>query len=381
MPQIASPWPWDAQGGRHPAASQASAVLHDEPKGTLVRSISILMLLNGILLLAVGGCQSGGGGANHSSASAKSFVDVSPGALGYRSARSSIAGENNLGRTDRLSVITFNMQHRDKPDQLAVMSARLTSDLDETPDFILCQEVLFNRAERQGEENTAAVLANDLGCFVRGTKRTSDREGVAIISRYPFQYYAERHLKSQTSRFLLGFRRVSVMGEFQVPTVGLVRVVNVHLTNWGFEAHVRHKQLEETLEWMVERDAELRADVVILGGDFNIKPDQDELKLVTEGSLADHFDFRNFNSDAPTRGGAGHPTYRVDYIFISSPRRAVDLTNTGDQRLWVEGLTSPQHRSRFWLSDHVPVLHEYRIAAPPVMASSTELKSIPGIAQ
>jgi endonuclease/exonuclease/phosphatase family metal-dependent hydrolase len=194
---------------------------------------------------------------------------------------------------------------------------------------------------------------------------------VAIISRYPFEYYAERHLKSQTSRMLLGFRRVSVMGEFDVPHIGLVRVVNVHFTNWSFEKRVREKQLKETLEWLTEREKQKPADMIVLGGDFNIKPGGSELKQVTQGQFAKKFRFLDFNTDDPTRGAKGAPKHRVDYIFVAARNRDVKITNADEQRLWVGGLTSDEGSSRFWLSDHVPVLHEYSLHTPAIAAART----------
>src|SRR5262249_41212489 len=134
-------------------------------------------------------------------------------------------------RTDRLSVMSFNMKHKDRPAELAVMANHLRTDGAESPRFLLLQEVGVGRSGVQGEGDTRAVLANELEYYCRGTKRSSDREGIAIASRYPFLYYAERSLKHQTSRMLLGFNRISVMGEFNVPEVGRVRVVNVHFTN------------------------------------------------------------------------------------------------------------------------------------------------------
>lgn len=278
----------------------------------------------------------------------------------------------NIGRRDRLTVLTFNMQHRNNPQELGVMAERLDIDLAETPDFILCQEVLFERSREEEESNTAAVLANDLGCHWRGTKRTSDREGVAIISRYPFTHYDELHLKSQTSRMLLGFRRVSVMGEFNVPDVGLVRVVNVHFTNWGFEARVRQNQLEETLAWLAERDAQVPADLIVFGGDFNIKFGDDEMTTLTEGKFAERFEFQDFNTNNPTRGKPGNPKHRVDYIFISAPQTELRMVGRGEQRLWLNGLTSSNRRGRFWLSDHVPVLHEYALLNAESIALANE---------
>ncbi|MHC4614567.1 MAG: exonuclease/endonuclease/phosphatase family protein, partial [Planctomycetota bacterium] len=170
----------------------------------------------------------------------------------------SIAGG---GGGERLAVLSFNMQHKDMPEQLAVMGQRLATDAPRIPDFILCQEVLFQRARHKGQDNTAAVLADELGYYCRGTKRTSDREGVAIVSRYPFVHYDAKHLQARTAPFLLGFRRVSVMGEFMVPDVGRVRLVSVHLAYQTFEHHVRRKQLTETLEWIADRQREVPAEL------------------------------------------------------------------------------------------------------------------------
>jgi endonuclease/exonuclease/phosphatase family metal-dependent hydrolase len=260
-----------------------------------------------------------------------------------------------------LSVLTFNMEHKDKPKQLDVMAEHLRADLVRLPDFILLQEVVFKRAFWKGQDNTGEVLADELGYHCRGTKRTSDREGVAIASRYPFAHYDELHLKAQTSRFLLGFNRVSVMGEFMVPQVGRVRVVNVHFTNWNFEARVRRKQLKETLEWIDHRQARVHADLTILGGDFNFEPDWEEMELISDA--ADDFDveFVNYNTDHPTHGPRGNPRHRVDYIFVSAPARLI--TMLGERRLFTDGLQSKSGDS-FHLSDHVPVLHEYAITTP-----------------
>ncbi len=265
-------------------------------------------------------------------------------------------------RNDRLSVLSFNMQHRDRPRALAVLADRLRSDVTETPDFILLQEVMFNRSSRKGEDNTAAVLANELDYFSRGTKRTSDREGLAIISRYPFLYYAERHLKHQTSRALLGFNRVSVMGEFRVPEIGRVRVVNVHFTNWGFEERIRRGQLAETLHWIADRQAEVPADLIILGGDFNIEPTWSELELVYDTVETRGITYRCYNDpQTDTFGPTGKPRKRVDYIFIAEPVKPTGMVHLQERTLWSGGIVLNGSNERLHLSDHLPVLHEYRV--------------------
>ena len=264
-------------------------------------------------------------------------------------------------RSDRLSVLSFNMEHRDRPKELAIMADRLRSDVTEIPDFVLLQEVKFERSRSKTAENTAAVLAHELGYHCRATKRTSDKEGVAIISRYPFSYYAERHLESQTNRMLLGFNRVSVMGEFTVPEIGRVRIVNVHFTNWGFESHVRKSQLRETLEWTAQRQNEAPADLIVFGGDFNIEPAWDELDLMHDHSVTGGIEYHSFNN--ARIGTFGGTTKRVDYIFVAEPMHASKLVHVDEQVLWASGIPMAGSRERLHLSDHLPVLHEYRFGA------------------
>jgi endonuclease/exonuclease/phosphatase family metal-dependent hydrolase len=268
-----------------------------------------------------------------------------------------------IGRKDRLSVLSFNMHHKDRPRDLALLADRLRSDVPETPDFILLQEVMFDRPARKGEDNTAEVLANELDYHCRGAQRTSDREGVAIISRYRFDYFDECHHKAQTNRLLLGFNRVSVMGEFHVPHIGRVRVVNVHFTNWGFEEHVRRQQLAETLRWTADRQAEVPADVIILGGDFNIEPDWDELEVMRDARSTCGIEYRDYNNPrTDTFGSVGDASKRVDYIFMAEPSKRVALKHLGEQALWANGLQRAGSGARVHLSDHLPLLQEYEVS-------------------
>src|SRR5262245_7629518 len=64
---------------------------------------------------------------------------------------------------ESLSLMTINLWHKDRPEELKVMAQNLRTSLPKVPDFILCQEVVFDRAG--SESNTAAVLARDLGYY------------------------------------------------------------------------------------------------------------------------------------------------------------------------------------------------------------------------
>ncbi|MHC4220607.1 MAG: endonuclease/exonuclease/phosphatase family protein [Planctomycetota bacterium] len=334
-----------------------------------------LLLLSSVIVLAVGaGC----GAHTPTDAPAAWWFDVEPGPLNAVTPIGPAAGTPVLaaasGTTpagldgERLGILSFNMKHKDKPDQLAVVAQRLGGDLSRLPDFILCQEVLFQRARRKGQRNTAAVLADELGYFCEGTKRTSDREGVAIISRYPFVHYDWKHLKARTSTFLLGFRRVSVMGEFLVPEVGRVRVVSVHFAYLGFEHHVRRKQLTETLEWIAEREREVPANLTILGGDFNMQPHWSELAPMWDTEISGNLKYRDWNGAEPTRGPQGNPNARIDYIFVAAS--GCDLRMLGEKLLFGERLPRASGSGEFWLSDHLLVLHEYAVGGRATLTAA-----------
>ena len=79
--------------------------------------------------------------------------------------------------------------------------------------------------------------------YVRATKRTKDGEGLGILSRYPFDHYDGLVFDARTNKMMLGNKRIAVMGEFVVPDIGRVRVVNTHLAHWGWEGHIREQQM------------------------------------------------------------------------------------------------------------------------------------------
>ena len=270
-----------------------------------------------------------------------------------------------------LNVMTINLEHRDRPHELRVAADYMRSHLQQLPDFVLCQEVKFERDDELAP-NTAAVLGRELGYDCKGTKRKSDNEGVAIISRFPFLFYDDLHLHAQTSPLLLGFNRVSVMGEFFVPRIGRVRVVNVHFTNWGFEHRIRDKQLAETLHWVDQRQQKVPAAITFFGGDFNAKRDWHEMKQV--GGELTALNFEDFNGSDPTQGWPGNPHKRIDFIFVSAANR---LNFGGEQILFKEKLTDGD--SSFHLSDHCAVLHHYSLknAGPTAVSQAPSVEPKP----
>jgi endonuclease/exonuclease/phosphatase family metal-dependent hydrolase len=258
------------------------------------------------------------------------------------------------------SVLTFNMKHRDVPLQLDAAARYLKTQFQDLPDFILCQEVVFDRPKSRGAPDTASALAEHLGYQSRGDARDGGHEGLAILSRHPFEYYDHLHLQSRDGLLSGGFPRVSVMAEFTIPD-GKVRVVNVHLTQRQSQHDIRAAQLQETLRWMDARQREVPADIIVLGGDFNIEPQWNRLPQLIESSAAEGDDvkFLDFNSTESTSGNVGDPRQRVDYIFIAGVDRKV--SSLGEAILWREGVPTVDGAARFWPSDHLPLLHVFTV--------------------
>ena len=327
----------------------------------------------GALLLALGlafgstGCTGGGFGERSWTPRPDSPGNemVAKRAAPGRAAVTTVAQTPAPRGVDSIGVMTFNMKHKNRPQELAAIGKSIRTDLSRTPEIILCQEVVFGRDG--ADDNTAHLLAKELGYYSKGTKRTSDSEGVGIVSKYPFAYYAERHLDAQTSPLLIGFRRVSVMGEFMVPGVGRVRAVNVHYTNWGFETRIRRKQIEETLAWIARREKEAPAAVTFFGGDFNAERDWEEMAWLDRAGGNYGLTFKDHNSDTPSFGPPGRPRARIDFVFVAAKQNNLSLAE--ERVMWKDGLHEADG-DHFHPSDHLAVVHRYAVKPPAIAVSS-----------
>ncbi len=260
-----------------------------------------------------------------------------------------------------VSVLSYNLKHRDVPLQLEAIAKHLHATCDRLPDFILLQEVVFNRSPRRGLDNTAAELAQRIGYEARGTARAGGSEGVAILSRLPFDHYEHLHVKARDSLLEGGFPRVSVMGECFVPGVGRVRVVNVHLAHRPSQNQVRRSQLRETFDWMNRRQQEMPADLIIFGGDLNIEPHWDEYLVLSDPQFTG-MTLHDHNSSLPSSGRINNTYRRVDYIFAAAPGRSV--SSLGEAIFWPSGIPTIDGSATFWPSDHLPLLHAFSLSAP-----------------
>jgi endonuclease/exonuclease/phosphatase family metal-dependent hydrolase len=163
------------------------------------------------------------------------------------------------------------------------------------------------------------------------------------------------------------------MAETMVPGVGRVRLVNVHLTNWGFETHVRREQLKETLEWAAARERKAPAALTFLAGDFNAEADFAEMALIKDRSVTGPLAFQDSNGTAFSQGAHGKPDKRIDFIFVSGANLP---SFAGEELMWKNGVPTPDG-DHFYLSDHLAVVHRYTLAPEAAPAPATVEKNKP----
>ncbi len=235
-----------------------------------------------------------------------------------------------------LTIFSFNIKRNGDLQEKAVKIAADLKGLGANkPEFVLLQEVKGQEDAKSPEK----VLATGLGGYYSNfSSKTGSKkgEGSAIVSKYPFQYYDYKIFSPS-----LPLKRIAIMGEFAVPSVGLVRVVNVHLSWQPLLEGSRSKQIEMVLEWLGERETKVKADLLFFGGDFNLHPDSSDLRKTLTYDNSPFINLNNPNSD--TRGSG-----RVDYIFASA-----------SDRHSVKGLREYVYKNE--VSDHNGILHLYSV--------------------
>lgn len=253
-----------------------------------------------------------------------SFVHAQIPGAGSRDAASGVLNDGTV------TVLTYNIWHdqEDWPARLNLM----VEELDRLrPDVIMLQEVLQN----ENLPNQAATLAYRLGYedfhFVSvNAEGAPKRYGNAILSRHPILETGERKLEPRNDYRTAAYARIDVGGR---PVS--VYSTHLHYSGGGPGTEVRQRQIEDLLDFieLTKGDAP-----VVIGGDFNAKPDTAELELVTS-RYGDAFAAVVQPGDVTTLNTAkGHTARRIDYVYAGpelDPLRAeIVLDEVGPDSLW-----------------------------------------------
>lgn len=183
-------------------------------------------------------------------------------------------GANYQATRGEFKVMILNLHCYQEENQDVKLWTIVRAIQDLNVDLVCFQEAADPWNEGRGEwsANTARLIQERLGqgyqLFFDWSHLGFDRyrEGVAILSRYPFQRQESRYLSPSQDRFDIHARR-AVMVQVPVPYIGPVNVFSVHLSWWsdGFR-----EQFDALRAWA---QAEARPDVVatLAGGDYNAK--------------------------------------------------------------------------------------------------------------
>ena len=255
-------------------------------------------------------------------------------------------GQNYTARRESFRVLTLNLhcyQEADQEAKLATIARAITAL---KIDAVCLQEVAEHWNDGAGDwaSNTARIIHAQLpqpfylctDWSHRGFERY--REGVAILSRYPFVRTEARYVSTSHDAFDIHARKV-LMGQVTVPGLGAINLFSAHLSWWrdGFRSQF------DTLRAWAERRATRHVVATLLCGDFNVSPGAEGYAhVITTSEFEDQFlkatdralfekAFRHRHTDwqaALTHDG------RIDFIFM---KRGDRLRAVTAQRLFTAG--------------------------------------------
>ena len=242
--------------------------------------------------------------------------------------------DNNKGQNyslshDALKVLILNLHCYQEEQQDEKFSQIAKAINEQQPDVVCLQEVaeLWNNGQGDWETNSAKIINDRLSqpyhLFTDWSHIGFDkyREGVAILSRYPFLKQQSKYVSSNHSPYSIHSRKV-VMAQVEVPCIGIVNVYSAHLSWWddGFS-----EQFNCLSEWASEYDTQ-EVKATLLCGDFNITAGSEGYNLVVNDNKYDD-QFLKINDqgvfDKIFRVNDSHwqhylaDDYRIDYIFMS----------------------------------------------------------------
>jgi len=236
-----------------------------------------------------------------------------------------LSGQSGDQETTRFKVLSYNLRF----GELASMEEFAEFIKKEDPDFVALQEVdnrtFRERAPKQNDIDFATELGYHTGMIPAYGKTIPYKGGyygIAILSKYPLAKVERIYLpKTENGKE----QRAVLVAEIEYEEGKYITFASTHLdyTNTE-ERQVQVQKLNEVLTG--------RPYPVIIGGDFNGRPDSKEIK---EGMK----DWKLVSSLDPTVP-ADNPRNTIDYIFCY-PKNA-----------W-EGIENQTYKTD--LSDHLPI--------------------------
>lgn len=255
-------------------------------------------------------------------------------------------GRNFSVRRDSFKVLILNLHCYQEDDQQAKLMTIAQAIREQNIDVVCLQEVAEHWNDGAGDwaSNTARIIHEQLpqpfylcnDWSHRGFDRY--REGVAILSRYPFLRTEARYVSASHDPYDIHARKV-LMGQINAPGIGVINLFSAHLSWWS---HGFRTQFDALRAW-AERRATRHVVATLLCGDFNIKAGSEGYAhIVNSSDFEDQFlkatDRATFDAIFRRRqehwqGALAHDG-RIDFILL---KRGDKLRPVAAQRLFVEG--------------------------------------------
>lgn len=272
-------------------------------------------------------------------------------------------GLNYKARRGSLRAMTLNLHTYQEVDQQQKFE-RIARAIQETKiDLVCLQEVgeHWNHGEGDWASNAARIINSHLPepyhLHTDWSHLGFDRfrEGVAILSRYPFVYTDSGYVSDSHDPYDIHSRKV-VMAQVRVPYFGLINVFSAHLS-WPSDGFF--PQFDRLREWAEQRHTP-GVTATLLGGDFNIAAGSEAYRhIVDSGDYEDQYlkimSSAVFQAVFRKRRGDTMPLLaedgRIDYLWLrnGSRLRAIDA----------EELFTPGRFGR--VSDHTAYRVEFEL--------------------
>jgi len=270
-------------------------------------------------------------------------------------------GRNYATCRGTLRAMTLNLHTYQEVDQLQKFEQIAQAITEKKIDLVCLQEVgeHWNDGEGDWASNAARIINSHLPKAYHLHTDWSHlgfgrfREGVAILSRYPFVYTDSGYVSDSHDPYDIHSRKV-VMAQVRVPFFGLLNVFSAHLS-WPSDGFF--PQFDRLREWATQRNTS-EVTATLLGGDFNIAAGSEAYRhIVDSGEYEDQFlkikSSSVFQKVFRQRKGDTMPLLaedgRIDYLWLRNGNRlrAIDA----------EELFTPERYGR--VSDHTAYWVEF----------------------
>lgn len=228
-------------------------------------------------------------------------------------------------------------------------------------ELALYQPDIINFSESPGEE-TVAEMAKMLGmnyAFFPGGKNGKGKFPGAILSHFEIRSSETRPFATKDEDLEELFTRHWGKAELRLPDGKSVIVHSAHLWPFAKEENDTRIRLEEISAMLaaIEHDSAGDADYILLQGDLNHAPDTPEYEHLNGGRLVDAFKIGGQGDGYTTN--AVKPVRRIDYIYCTETL----ASRIEECRPLYEGnfRMNNDDPKGFALSDHIPVLADFRI--------------------